>query len=261
MMSSLAGKTIVVTRPSGQESGLVEKIQDAGANVLVCPLISIVPCYEKEELHQTLSQLSSYDWIVFTSANGVNLTLEFAREQQQLKQFQNARIACIGKATEAALSQWDLRAALIPEFYQAEGLLEAFQKEPVQGKKFLLLRAKKAREILHEKLLNLGGIVTELAIYDTLENAEGMTRLAEALNKKTIQAITFTSPSTVHSFKAILHRHPGVNIEKIDFASIGPITSAALRQEGYRVTIEAKIYTSEGLFEAIHEYFRKKVVA
>lgn len=266
----LQGKTIVVTRPLGQEESLVTKLEKAGALVLACPLISIVRCFDPEELEKTLSNAA--DWIVFTSANGVHLTLKFAEEKQLLNRFKNAKIACIGKMTEAALSEYGFHAALIPESFRAEGLIDAFKKEGIKGRKFLLLRAKKAREVLRQALTDFGGEVTELAIYDTMENREGMERLRIALQEKPIDCISFTSPSTVHAFSEISDTHylflantdaasasrlPGNCV----FASIGPITSDALREAGFPVSIEAKTYTAEGLFEAISDFFKKKVIA
>lgn len=255
---ALDGKRIAVTRPEGQEEWLASRLSELGAVVYSFPLISIQPCYLEDALLSVIQKIKTFDWVCFTSANGVNLVMRFAKEKNQLEHFRNVRVACIGLATQAALEGWGFQASLIPEIFQAEGLLASFQKAGIRNKKFLLLRAKGARDILREALTAGGGEVLEFPVYEATPHARGIEGLKESIADGKLDCITFTSSSTVQSFKKVLDQFEGdeVSRKKIRLASIGPITSESLRAIGLSPHIEAKIFSAEGLASAIEAFYR-----
>lgn len=257
-MSLLAGKTIVVTRPQGQEASLVDSLKKEGAEVVPCPLILISPCYNPQELRSALERISGFDWVCFTSANGVQLVLEFAEKEKLLSGFNHARMACIGEATQKTLESLGFRASLVPDVYQAEGLVQSFLKQGVQGKKILLLRAKGSREILRTELEAGGAEVEEIYIYEAFPDAAGIGKLKEIISHGKVDCITFTSSSTVHAFEAISGEPQWKKISsKVALASIGPITSDSLKTLGLSPNIEAKKFTSQGLVQAITAFYAK----
>jgi uroporphyrinogen III methyltransferase/synthase len=251
----LEKKKIVVTRPLGQEKSFIKLLQNAGAIVFHCPTIKISPCYNPKEFLSILSE-KRYDWVCFTSANGVNLALDFAEKEEKMDFFRAAQIACIGPATQETLKARGVESSLIPEQFQAEGLISTLQKENLKGKSFLLLRAKGARKILREALAAEGASVLEFPLYDTFPDPQGLQTLKALLKTNSADVITFTSSSTVRSFKQlILEERVEVLPETLIFASIGPITSNTLLEEGLWVNVEAKTSTTKGLVESLEEFF------
>jgi len=220
-------------------------------------MISIVPSFDEAELDAALRL--RYDWICFTSANGVAIALDFARKRNLESVFREVRLAAIGTATADALSAVGLKAALVPEMFQAEGLIDALRKVGVTGKRFLLLRAKQARAILREALQQSGGTVTEISIYNAVVDLDGANQLKALLQGRLVDCVTFTSSSTVSAFSRM--RIEKLREQGITLASIGPITSASLREQGLWVDVEAKRFTTEGLVEALDAFFGNKEVA
>lgn len=256
----LFGKRILVTRTREQASKLTELLEDLGAEVLEIPLIKIVPLINEEVL-LSLKKIEDYDWIVFTSENGVKILMEtLFRLGKDVRALGRAKLAVIGKATEEALKRWGLQADLVPEnTFTQEGLLEAFSKVKVEGKTFLIPRAKEAREVLPEKLRAMGGKVEVLPIYETIFPVDSEEKIREALISG-VDVITFTSSSMVRNFFKTIERSYIKDLDKVVFASIGPITSQELTKHGITPTIEAKFSTIEGLVEAIKEFFESSKV-
>jgi uroporphyrinogen III methyltransferase / synthase len=252
----LLGKRIVVTRARQQASDLVGLLGDLGAECLEYPTIEILPPLNPQPLKKAIENLTAYDWIVFTSANGVLFFFErlFAAGQDA-RALGRIKTAAIGPATAGRLREFGLISDIVPSTYRAESVVEAFKNEQLKGKKILLPRAKEARPILPEELKKMGAEVDEIPAYETRKVTEATNDLVQALEERRIDLITFTSSSTVKNFKALL---PPENFKKliqgVTIASIGPITSDTAADLGFDVHITAASYTIPGLVEAILQY-------
>ncbi len=275
----LQGRRILVTRTPEQASALSERLQALGATPVEFPTIRIAPPHDWQPLDAALRRLFTadaqnrpyYTWLVFTSANGVNICCERMRtlglDPQTLPTY-NVRVACIGPATAAALARFGLNADLVPDTYIAEGvataLIEDARGKPLAGQHILLARAAGARKMLATALQQAGAHVDEVAAYDTLaasaDDERGRTVL-HLLKTGQIDILTFTSSSTVRNFMQWLaHCTEGdatidlphlLRNEQPRIACIGPVTSQTARELGLTVHIEASEYTIDGLIEAI----------
>lgn len=255
----LLGMRIVVTRARQQASDLVGMLSDLGAECLEYPTIQIMPPRDPRALKQAVDNLSAYDWLVFTSVNGVLYFFEqlFASEKD-VRALGRMKTAAIGPATAAQLREFGLTSDIIPKTYRAESVVEAFKNERLKGKKILLPRASEARPILPEELQKMGAQVDEVPAYETLKVTEGTEDLLQQLEDRRIDLITFTSSSTVRNFKALL---PAEKFKKLiqgaAIASIGPVTTDTAAGLGFDVHITADSYTIPGLVEAILQYYQK----
>ena len=253
----LFGKRILVTRTREQASKLKEALAELGAEVLEVPTIKVEYLLDEETLTK-LKELPKYDWLVFTSENGVLAFISaLAKLDLDLRFIANQKVAVIGPGTESALKKYLIKPDLRPEKdYTQEGLLSAFTSVDLKGKKILLIRAKVARDVLPKGLAELGACVEILPIYETKLPEESKEKLASIL-RQGVDVITFTSSSTVENFFKLLEGAE-VNLSKILFAVIGPITANTLRQYGFEPKIIAKENTIPGLVSAILEYFEKR---
>jgi uroporphyrinogen III methyltransferase/synthase len=254
----LLGKRVIVTRAREQASDLVRQLSDLGAECLEYPTIKIVPAEDLNPMDEAIENLSAYDWIVFTSVNGVKFFFERLFETGlDVRNLNHIRTAAIGPATAEELFKFGLKSDIIPKNYRAESVVEAFRKEEVDGKKVLLPRAGEARPVLPVELRNMGAEVDEVTAYLTEKVRDKADLLVSQLEEKTIDMITFTSSSTVKNFKSLLP--PDKFTELIDgarIASIGPITTDTASEAGFKVDITAESYTIPGLCEAILKYYR-----
>jgi len=251
----LFGRRIVVTRARHQASDLTVMLEGMGAEVIEFPTIRIAPPRRDKRLREAAQLAGQYDWIVFTSANAVDRFIEVVLEETgDIRGLGAALLAAIGPATREAVERYHLAVSLTPERYVAEEVVKAMKKTgDLRGQRILLPRAEEAREALPEGLTAAGAKVDVVAAYRTVaetpENAKEV--VAELLAGK-IDAVTFTSSSTVTNFiKAVRRPRIAKIAEKTRFASIGPITSETLRQNGLAPSVEAKDYTIEGLVAAV----------
>lgn len=254
---ALFGKTVVITRARAQASELVRRLTDLGAACLECPTIKVVPPEDWSPLDAAIDQIGSYDWLVFTSANGVSFFFERLYEKDKdVRVLKDVSTAAIGPATAKRLRDFGLNSDIIPETYQAESIVEVFKQEPMNGKRVLLPRAKEARPVLPVELRKMGAIVDEVAAYQTEQARENVDMLVKCLEEGSIDVLTFTSSSTVRNFKALLppDRFESL-IDGVTVASIGPITADTARELGFKVDIMAQDYTIEGLCEAILQHY------
>jgi uroporphyrinogen III methyltransferase / synthase len=251
----LFGKKILVTRARAQASNLVKKLSEKGAFCVQFPTIKIIPISDFTYIDNAIKKISSYDWIVFTSVNGVFYFFERLFELGlDARSLGNLKTAVIGPTTSAKLLEFGIKSDIIPESYIAESVIKAFSNENIKDKKVLVPRAKEARPILCEKLIEMGGYVDEVSIYETIKSDENSEYLLNLLEEKEIDIITFTSSSTVKNFKALLPEDKFSELMKgVIIASIGPITSDTAKSLGFSVDIEAKEYTISGLCEAVLE--------
>lgn len=251
----LFGKTVVVTRARAQASLLTKKLEADGAKVVEVPAIKIVPPADYAPLDQAIAELSTYKWLVFTSANGVEYFFDRLKNAgKDARALAAAKIAAIGSATADALSKIGITADLIPSAYKAEELADALADQVQPGDKLLLARAKVAREVLPEALRKLGVAVNVVTAYETVEDCENKEELLEVLKSDEPTVVTFTSSSTVTNLLKVLGEDKEL-LNKATIASIGPITSATLEKNGFKPQLTAAEYTIDGLMTAIKDYF------
>ena len=243
-------KRILITRPRAQADDFAEKLRLAGFEPIFFPVIEIQPIENNVALERALGKLDCYDWLVFTSANAVEVVFDVIASQGAARSDIPPRFAAIGPKTAEALEARGVTPAFVPDEYVAESILPGLGD--LRGKWVLLPRAEIARKALPEAICEAGGIAHEIAVYKTLPVQPSLEGL-EAL-RAGVDIVTLTSPSTVQNFAAITRQHgldplalPGNPL----FACIGPITAQAAREEGLVNLVTAKEYTTEGLIEVI----------
>jgi uroporphyrinogen III methyltransferase/synthase len=244
----LFGKRIVVTRAKGQASDLSARLEALGACVLEIPTIEIQPAADPAPLDRAIAGLAAYDWLIFTSANGVRFFVErLDRSAADLRSLR-ARICAIGPATRDAIETLHLKVDLMAREYVAEGLLEAFAPFDLAGARILLPRAAVARDIIPVELAKRGAQVDVVEAYRTVAPAPGAALPAG------VDAVTFTSSSTVQNFASMFGAEALSGVQAV---SIGPITSRTARSLGIEIAAEASPFTVDGLVEALLRIMRK----
>ncbi len=252
----LLGKRIVITRARAQASDLVRKLTQMGADCLECPTIEVIPPDTWTDLDRCIQQIGQYDWLVFTSVNGVHFFFDrLFSKHKDARALGHLNTAAIGPATEQALRQYGIYTDILPETYQAESVVEAFAKQSLDGLKVLLPRAKEARAVLPVELTRMGATVDEVTAYQTVQATDGKIQLLEDLRNDRIDMVTFTSSSTVKNFNALLQEEAEVLMKDVHVASIGPITAETARSLGFESTIIADRFTIEGLCQAIISFY------
>ncbi len=243
----LFGQRIAITRPRTQSAEMVLKLRDLGAQPIEFPTISIEPASDYAPLDRAIAHLFEYDWLLFTSVNGVRAFFDrLDRSAVDLRNLR-ARLAAIGPATREALEHCHLKVDEMGSEFVAESLLEALARHSLSGKRVLLVRAAVARDVLPQKLRSLKAEVEVVEAYRTLPPADISSRAAE-ISAHPPDWITFTSSSTVENFFDAV---AASSVRSSRFASIGPVTSATLRKHGIEPSAEAVVYTVDGLIEAI----------
>jgi len=243
----LFGQRIVITRDRSQSAELAEPLESLGAEALLLPAIEIREPSDFKPLDDAIASLASYDWLIFTSANGVRYFMDRLDKSPHDLRSLKSRICAIGPATKAAVEALHLKVDLMPAEYVAESLVEAFAKETLQFRRILLPRAAVARDLVPRELSRRGATVDVVEAYQTIAPA-GLRARARAILDRKPHWITFTSSSTVTNFIAAAGREA---LAEIKIASIGPITSATLREHQIEPTVEAQPHTIGGLVNAI----------
>ncbi len=295
-LSSLSGKRIIVTRARAQAAALADKLAAAGATPILFPTIEIAPLADYTALDEAIRSLAQYQWVIFTSVNGVaafwdrldllesvlkrsptaslseapfrarlGTPCEFILSEAEgralsefgdtflgLKDLTGLNVAAIGPATAQALTKRGVNATFIPEEYVAEAIVAGIGE--VRGQKILLPRAEIAREALAVELTQRGAGVDEIAAYRTLPAAPDPNGLAEL--ERGVDAVTFTSSSTVRNFVA-LTKHSVLCTQHSVLACIGPITAQTARELGLAVDVVAAEYTMDGLVVALMNYYQE----
>ena len=253
---SLSGKRIVVTRTRSQAGELSARLHSLGADVLELPTIRIEPPTDLRGFAELVQDAHSYDWIVFTSANGVNAFFElFYKIYDDAREIGGVRIAAIGPATAQRLKDYHLHVDLQPEEFVAEGLVREFKKAGgIENLRILIARAEKARDVLPRELSALGAIVDEGFAYRTVAETRDDNGARRRLLEEGADLITFTSSSTVENYVALGLAWP----EQMKVASIGPITSKTAREHGLKVDVEARRHDVPGLVDAIQKFYGLK---
>ena len=250
----LFGSRVVVTRTREQASQLSQQLADVGAEVLEIPTIKIVAPDDHQDLVDVLIGIGSYDWLIFTSPNGVTTFFDyFFKTYEDVRDLGAVRIAAVGPGTAAKLAELHLKVDLMPEQYVTSKIAGAFAKfESVENLKMLLLRAQVANHEFPKALEQMGAIVDDVACYKTVPETEDRTGAAASLMESGADWVTFTSSSTVENFHArfdlpkLLKQFP-----RMKLASIGPETSKALSALGLTPSLEAREHTIEGLVKSL----------
>ncbi len=250
----LFGQRIVVTRSRGQASQLAQQFTERGAEVLEIPTIRLEAPDDRLALAECMAGLGEYDWVIFTSPNGVTQFFEyFFKSFDDVRALGALRFAAVGPATAAKLKELHLKVDLVPEESVSNKIAAAFKAyQDIENVRILLLRAQVANPELAGALEEHGAIVDDVAVYKTVPETDDITGTAARLLEEGADWITFTSASTVQNFQAryplpaLLKKFP-----RLRTASIGPETSKALRQLGLEPTVEARIHTIEGLAKAV----------
>jgi uroporphyrinogen-III synthase len=251
----LAGKKVLVGRAPKQASALSNLLREQGARVTEIPFIEVKPPKSFAPLDQALRKLHTYDWLVLTSVNGVEVF--FSRlEKLKSADLSGLRVAAIGPATRDAIEREGLRVQLMPREYVAESIVKALRAK-ARGKRVLLVRAKVARDVIPRELRKSGAKVDVVEAYETVVPKGSATRLRRLLGdpKRRPDAITFTSSSTVRNFVKLAEKS---SLEGILLASIGPVTSATLRECELKVGVQAREYTMQGLVDALRKAFTRR---
>jgi len=243
----LFGQTVLVTRPSRQAATLQTALNALGATTLLQPAIEIAPVRDWAQVDAAIKNLASYDWLVFSSANGVQFFLErILTTGGDLRQLATCRLAAIGPATAAALANFHLRADLQPDEYRAEALAERLVPE-AKGKRILLLRASRGREVLAKTLADAGAEVEQVVVYESRDTAKPQAEIAASLAAGQIDWVTVTSSAIARSLVGLL----GDDLRQTKLAAISPLTAGVLEEAGYPAAVVAAEYTTEGLLRAI----------
>jgi uroporphyrinogen III methyltransferase/synthase len=255
----LDGCTIVVTRAAAQARSFVELLRADGARVIEAPTIAIEPPTSWEPLDATLDDLGRYTWVVFTSVNGVAMVDRRLRERgQSWRALAAKQIAAIGPATAEALVELGARAAAVPDAFRAERLVARLRPHLRPGDAVLLPRAAQTRDVLVTELRRLSATVTEVPAYRTRSVEGGGTALREALAARDVNAVTFTSSSTVRNFAELFSPvEQRTWLDAVVVAAIGPITAATAAEYGLRTDIMPSEYTIPALARAITDYFSR----
>ena len=245
----LFGQRIVVTRAAEQSGELASGLRALGAQAIEFPVISLEQASDVGPMDAAIARLSAYDWVIFTSVNGVRFFMERLDSSKLDLRALRARICAIGPATKQALEDLHLKVDVMPEEYVAESVVSALRAENLNGKRILLPRAEFARDVIPVELAKLGAQVDVVAAYRNVI-PEGAREQAQAVFGDTHKPhwITLTSSSTVNNLVALVGNEA---LAGVRLASIGPITSATIREHGLVVHAEARQYTVEGLIQAL----------
>ncbi len=248
----LSGVRVLVGRARHQASALSSELRKLGATVLEIPFIEIRQPRSFKPLDSALTNLDGYDWLILTSVNGVEALWErLAKLKMRKAGLKHLNIAAIGPATKKAIEQRGIEVDVVPKEYVAESVVRSLRRR-VKGKRVLLVRAKIARDVIPRELRKAGAHVDVVEAYETIVPISSRPRLRSLLGnpRRRPHVVTFTSSSTVRNFVTLLGPR-NAKLHGIRLASIGPVTSATLRELGMRADIEAKEFTIPGLVEAI----------
>ena len=248
----LIGRTLVVTRAAAQAEGLVDSLEALGARVVRLPAIRIEPPTDQRALQRAVQSAAEYEWVIFTSANGVDFFKTAAEDMgvDAKGALASTRLCCVGPATASAIEALGLTVEVVPETHRAEAVVDTLSAhQSLRGKRVLIPTVAEARPVLRDGLRDLGAEVDTVTAYRNLSveypDPDALDQIEEG-----VDLVTFTSPSTVRSF------HRLVGDEVVASAGvIGTVTADAARELGYRVAVEADPFTIPGLVKGILSHF------
>jgi len=248
----LFGKRVLVTRPRGQAGDMVRRLEQLGAVVFVLPAVEIRPPADWGPVDRAMERLAAYQWLVFTSTNGVHAFLDRLQHQgRDLRALGGIKLATIGPATAEALASYRLKADLVPAVFDSEHLAAALLA-PVTGQRVLLARADRGRELLHEELARVAE-VEQVAVYAQQDALAPNEEVLDALRRGEIEFVTVTSANIARALAAALDAPCRARLQsgEVKLVSISPLTTDAIRALGLPVAAEGREATSAGVVEAI----------
>jgi uroporphyrinogen III methyltransferase/synthase len=248
----LFGKCVLVTRPRAQSARMVQRLEGLGASTLVLPTLEVGEPADWAPVDQALATLASYQWLVFTSVNGVHSLVRRLRHLgYDLRAFGAVRLAAIGPATAQALREYFLEPDLVPEEFRSETLAEAL-REQVRGQRVLLARADRGRDVLREELARVA-IVDQIAVYSQVDAPAANADILNYLRSGKVDYVSVTSSNVARVLIGLFDRETQQRIEQgsIQLISISPVTSAVIHELGLPVAAEAEEYTTEGVVQAM----------
>jgi uroporphyrinogen III methyltransferase/synthase len=253
----LFGKRILVTRATDQAGVFSRLLEGYGAEVLECPTIVVTPPESFDALDKELRVLAEYDWVIFTSVNGVQYFFERLLELGfDSRALGSCRVAAVGSKTSEALAGHGIKPDLLPSGFHAEGLVAEFAERGVAGQKALYPKADRARDVLAHGLAALGAEVVAPVTYRTAIPDSISAEAFAALEDRRVDCVTFTSSSTVTNLAALLGENRLIHLlQGVNVASIGPVTSSTCRELGLRIDIEPQKSTVEALTEEIVAHY------
>ena len=258
----LFGRRIIVTRTREQASELVALLEEQGADCLEYSTINIEPMGDNTELDGEIKDIGAFDWLLFTSLNAVTYFFKRVRELGlDSRSLSGPRIAVVGRATGDELLKYGIRADLLPEKFTGEGLGEALLAQGVVGRRILLPRALAARDVLPDMLTRGGAEVRIVPVYRNVPVKGRKEQLREELEEKKIDMVTFTSSSTVINFLTMVDAGSEEELHRllngVDIATIGPITSKTVEENGLRVAVQPDRYTIPDMVRAIVDQYNR----
>ncbi|HEY1852441.1 MAG TPA: uroporphyrinogen-III synthase, partial [Candidatus Binataceae bacterium] len=250
----LFGRRIVITRAADDATDFAERIRALGGEAIEFPTIATAPPSSYEILDRAIADIGSFDWVIFTSANGVEQFIDRMRTNgRDLREMQRASIAAIGPITADHVRRYAMTVAAMPSEYRAEAVIHAIGGERITGARILIPRAEVAREVLPEMLRNHGAreVVVAPAYRTVVPANDDADRIRSLIATRAIDLVTFTSSSTAVNFVAMT----GAPIVGLKAAAIGPITAATARDLGFDVVVAPETYTVDRLIAAITAYY------
>ena len=254
----LFGKRVLVTRSRTQASALSQMLADEGAQPIELPTIELLPVEDWSAMDHAIAELHKYDWVIFTSTNGVMALFSRMRDlERDARALGGVRVAAIGPSTAVSLAQRGVSADFVPTEYVSEAVVEGMRDLGMAGSRVLLPRTDAGRPALAEGLVALGAEVDDVAVYRTVVPESSREKAAELIADGSVDVVTFTSSSTVLNTIELLGGDRSL-LEQACVACIGPITVETARESGIHVDIVAQEYTIAGLVRAIIDYFAEK---
>ncbi len=257
----LFGKRVLMTRAKEQAGELAARLAEYGAEPIEAPTIQIVPPIDWTPVDHAISKMSTYDWVIFTSVNGVNrfMTRLFAKGLDS-RCLAGRQICCIGPRTALELEKFGLKADVVPAEYQAEGVLETLKGQNMKRVRVLIPRAEVARKLLPDELRLAGAQVDVVHVYRTLVPSQDVEAWRQELQAGLVHIITFTSSSTVRNFVTMLGGMDAMKplVQSVALAAIGPITGQTIEEYGLTVSIMPRENTIPALVDAIAQHYRDR---
>lgn len=254
----LFGKRVLMTRAKEQAGELAARLVGYGAEPVEAPTILIESPIDWTPVDRAISSIATYDWIIFTSVNGVDRFMRRVLSKGlDARALAGRRLCCIGPRTAQELEKFGVKADVVPTEYQAEGVLEVLKQHDLKRLRILIPRAEVAREILPDELRAAGAHVDVTPVYRTVIPAQAGTGWHQELLDHRIQVVTFTSSSTVHNFVAMLGGKDAVRplVQSVAIAAIGPITAKTIHEYGLTVSIMPGENTIPALVDAIAQHY------
>jgi uroporphyrinogen III methyltransferase/synthase len=267
----LFGQRILVIR---EHTAGFEPLQELGAEIMEFHTIKMVPPDDWTELDRAIEKIGRYDWLIFTSVNGVKFFFQRLREREcDIRELKGVRVCAVGSKTASAINEYGIRVDLVPEQFNAEGLIEAFIKEGsrrkakgtehdesqlLKGIRFLLPRAEVAREVFPEKVRELGGEIDVFTAYRTVKPEVHGKRLKRFLKEGKITIATFTSAATFNNFMEMMGEDAERYLKDVAMAVIGPVTARAVEKAGLKVSIMPEKATVAAMVNEIIKWARER---